>query len=71
MAHWRLTSIKTETDEDIVVNYSSKCTLATAYPADPSANTTLCYPVMWTPPEIRPLSSIISTNMSSRRSSSR
>ncbi|HET9898139.1 MAG TPA: RHS repeat-associated core domain-containing protein [Streptosporangiaceae bacterium] len=47
MAHWRLTNIKTETGELISVTYSAECTLA-QIPADPSANTSLCYPVKWT-----------------------
>ena len=48
MAHWRLHSIATETGERITVAYSSECTAANI-PADPSANTTLCYPVYWSP----------------------
>ncbi len=48
MSRWRLTSIETETGEVIAVTYSSGCT-ASQIPASPSANITLCYPVMWTP----------------------
>ncbi|HEY3902381.1 MAG TPA: RHS repeat-associated core domain-containing protein [Streptosporangiaceae bacterium] len=48
MAAWRLTNIETETGEVISVQYSSTCTAADV-PASPSSNTTLCYPVRWTP----------------------
>jgi RHS repeat-associated protein len=48
MAHWRLTNIETETGEVISVTYSSTCA-ASDIPSDPSANTTLCYPIYWTP----------------------
>jgi YD repeat-containing protein len=48
MSHWRLFTIQTETDETIMVHYSSECTLA-QIPADPSTNTSMCYPVLWTP----------------------
>jgi RHS repeat-associated protein len=48
MAHWRLHEIQTETGEVITVTYNSECTAANI-PADPSTNTTLCYPVYWTP----------------------
>ena len=47
MAHWRLTQIETETGELISATYSTGCTAA-QIPADPSTNTTLCYPVKWT-----------------------
>jgi len=49
MAHWRLTQIEEETGELISVTYSTGCTAA-QIPADPSANTTLCYPVKWAQP---------------------
>src|SRR5580658_192375 len=48
MADWRLFKIETETGEVITVQYSSTCTLSDI-PASPSSNTTLCYPIMWTP----------------------
>jgi RHS repeat-associated protein len=48
MAAWRLTTIETETGEVISVTYSSTCTAADI-PSSPSANTTLCYPIYWTP----------------------
>lgn len=48
MSRWRLTSIESETGEVIGVTYSSSCTVS-QIPSDPSANTSLCYPVMWTP----------------------
>jgi RHS repeat-associated protein len=48
MAMWRLTGIETETGEVISVTYSSTCT-ASEIPSSPSTNTTLCYPIMWTP----------------------
>jgi RHS repeat-associated protein len=48
MAAWRLTNIETETGEVIDVTYSSTCTTADI-PASPSSNTSLCYPIMWTP----------------------
>ncbi|MFF4599827.1 RHS repeat-associated core domain-containing protein [Amycolatopsis sp. NPDC001319] len=45
----RLTTITTETGETISVGYSSPgCSSGT--PADPSQNTTLCYPAYWLPP---------------------
>jgi RHS repeat-associated protein len=44
----RLTEITTETGEIVDVNYSAPgC--ASSTPADPSQNTSLCYPVYWTP----------------------
>ncbi len=49
MAHWRLTQIKTDTGELISATYSTGCTAA-SIPADPSADTTLCYPVKWAQP---------------------
>ncbi len=49
MAHWRLTQIETETGELITATYSTGCTAA-QIPADPSTNTTLCYPVKWAQP---------------------
>ncbi len=49
MAHWRLTEIETETGELISVTYSASCAVSDI-PADPSANTTLCYPVKWAQP---------------------
>jgi RHS repeat-associated protein len=49
MIHWRLTNIATDTGGTIDVTYSSGCTASTL-PASPSTNTTLCYPVNWTPP---------------------
>jgi hypothetical protein len=49
MAHWRLTKIETETGELVSVAYSTGCA-STAIPADPSVNTTLCYPVKWAQP---------------------
>ncbi len=49
MAHWRLTQIETETGELISVTYSTGCA-ATDIPADPSTDTTLCYPVKWAQP---------------------
>jgi RHS repeat-associated protein len=48
MAMWRLTNIETDTGEVISVTYSSTCT-ASDIPSSPSSNTTLCYPIMWTP----------------------
>lgn len=45
--HYRITGITTETGDQISVTYSSpSCT----EPSDPSTNTSLCYPVYWTPP---------------------
>jgi RHS repeat-associated protein len=48
MAAWRLTNLETETGEVIDVTYSSTCTTADI-PSSPSSNTSLCYPIMWTP----------------------
>ena len=49
MAHWRLTSIETETGETIGVTYNNECTTS-QIPSNPSANTGLCYPVDWIEP---------------------
>ncbi|MGH3169818.1 MAG: hypothetical protein ACRDN0_28555, partial [Trebonia sp.] len=48
MAHWRLTNIETETGEIIDVTYSPTCT-ESQIPSSPLSNTTLCYPIYWTP----------------------
>jgi RHS repeat-associated protein len=44
----RLQKITTETGEQIGVDYSSAA-CASGVPSDPSTNTSLCYPVYWTP----------------------
>lgn len=48
MLHWRLTKVETETGETIDVSYSSTCGLSDI-PSDASQNTSLCYPIYWTP----------------------
>jgi RHS repeat-associated protein len=46
---FRINDITTETGEVIAVSYSSPTCSPTALPT-PSTNTSLCYPVYWTPP---------------------
>jgi RHS repeat-associated protein len=48
MAHWRIQNIESETGQVINVAYTAKCAVSDI-PSDASANTTLCYPVSWTP----------------------
>jgi RHS repeat-associated protein len=48
MAMWRLTGIEAETGEVIEVQYTTNCT-SSVIPSSPSANTTQCYPIYWTP----------------------
>ncbi len=48
ITRYRLQQVITETGEDVSVKYSAP-DCASGTPADPSTNTTLCYPAYWTP----------------------
>ncbi|MEU4769289.1 RHS repeat-associated core domain-containing protein [Actinosynnema sp. NPDC023794] len=52
MNWWRLAHIDTETGGKIAITYSGPdCVANTRVPTAPEANTLLCYPVRWTPPD--------------------
>lgn len=50
MQHWRVTTLTTDTGEQINVTYRTSCPSENVSGIDPSSNTTQCMPVYWSPP---------------------
>jgi hypothetical protein len=50
MYHDRIQSITTPQGAQITIKYNSSNCTASSYPSDPSANTSTCFPVYWSPP---------------------
>ena len=48
MPHWRMTSLILDTGENLSFTYTTACSSA-KIPSDPSANTSQCMPVYWSP----------------------